>query len=79
MNHHNEQHTFQNSLPDQVSYKCAFEITVHGIKNETWQGHIYWIDQNRKQYFRSVLEMLNLMDEALAETDRSSHKVSWAV
>ena len=79
MNDQKEQQSIQINLPDLVNYKCAFEIVVQGVKNGTWQGHIYWIDQNRKQHFRSVLEMLNLMDEALAETDQVTHRVSWAV
>ena len=45
--------------------RCTFEITVGFRQNATWQGHILWIEKNIKQNFRSVLEMLKLMDEAL--------------
>ena len=48
-----------------VSSKCTFEITVKSRQNATWQGQILWADKNTRQSFRSVLEMLKLMDEAL--------------
>ena len=45
--------------------KCTFEIDVKFRRNATWQGQIIWVERNLKQSFRSVLEMLKLMDEAL--------------
>ena len=50
------------------STKGTFEITVKFMQNSTWQGQIHWIEKNQKQNFRSALEMLKLMDEALAES-----------
>ncbi|MCL2226798.1 MAG: hypothetical protein FWB97_04120 [Oscillospiraceae bacterium] len=47
--------------------KCTFEVSVIFQQNATWQGHILWAEKNLRQSFRSVLEMLRLMDEALAE------------
>ena len=47
--------------------KGTFEITVKFRQNATWQGQILWAEKNLKQNFRSVLEMLKLMDEALLE------------
>ena len=79
MNDYNAQNTPNNNMPDHVSYKCAFEIVVQGVRNGTWQGQIHWIDPGRTQYFRSVLEMLNLMDEALAGTDQALQKIGWTV
>ena len=55
--------------------KCTFEISVRFQQNSTWQGQILWAEKNLKQNFRSVLEMLKLMDEALAEGELE--KVSW--
>jgi len=37
------------------------------MQNSTWQGQILWIEKGRKHNFRSALEMLKLMDEALNE------------
>ena len=45
----------------------TFVISVQFRQNATWQGNIMWTERNKKQNFRSVLEMIKLMDEALAE------------
>ena len=58
-----------------ASSRCTFEISVKFQQNSTWQGQILWAEKNLKQSFRSVLEMLRLMDEALA--DGSSQSVGW--
>jgi len=57
--------------------KCTFEITVRFRQNATWQGQILWADKNVKQNFRSVLEMLKLMDEALSEGDNTKKTIEW--
>ena len=55
--------------------KCTFEISVRFRQNATWQGQILWAEKNLTQNFRSVLEMLKLMDEAITEGDKNS--VAW--
>jgi len=55
--------------------KCTFEIAVRFRQNATWQGQILWAEKNLKQNFRSVLEMLKLMDEAL--TAGKDEAISW--
>ncbi|MCL2365961.1 MAG: hypothetical protein FWC75_02815 [Oscillospiraceae bacterium] len=60
---------------DTAVSKCTFEISVRFQQNSTWQGQILWAEKNMKQNFRSVLEMLRLMDEALA--DGKSKSVEW--
>ena len=57
---------------------CTFEITVKFRQNATWQGHILWADKNLRQNFRSVLEMLKLIDEALTENLGDLKPVSWS-
>ena len=57
--------------------KGTFEISVKYMQNSTWQGQIHWIDKNRKQNFRSALEMLKLMDEALAESSEEAQVINW--
>jgi len=58
--------------------KCTFEISVRFQQNATWQGVIHWIEKNQKQNFRSTLEMLKLMDEAITEEAEAERPVSWA-
>jgi len=47
------------------------------MQNSTWQGEIHWIESNKKQNFRSALEMLKLMDEALTESTEESQVINW--
>jgi len=59
------------------STKGTFEISVKFMQNSTWQGQIHWIEKNQKQNFRSALEMIKLMDEALAETEDGTQVINW--
>jgi len=56
--------------------QCTFEVNVKYKQNSTWQGHIHWIEKDQKQNFRSVLEMLKLMDEAHNE-EANIKTISW--
>ena len=62
---------------DNGNSKGTFEISVKFTQNSTWQGQILWIEKNQKQNFRSALEMLKLMDEALAEDTGESQEIKW--
>ena len=62
---------------ENVGTKCTFEIMVRFRQNATWQGQILWAEKNLKQNFRSVLEMLKLMDEALLDGDAKRERVEW--
>jgi len=58
--------------------KGTFLISVHYRQNATWQGTIAWAEKNKKQRFRSALEMIKLIDEALTEADDSVEtSVGW--
>jgi len=67
----------QNEQSAPEGQKSTFEITVRFRQNATWQGQIFWAEKNVRQNFRSVLEMLKLMDEALNEGDGNVEKVDW--
>lgn len=45
--------------------KGTFIVQVKYRQNSTWQGEVTWAEQNRKVYFRSALELVQLMDQAL--------------
>lgn len=49
--------------------KATFVIKVLFRQNATWQGKIQWVEENKTQNFRSELEMLKLMDDAIKMTD----------
>jgi len=62
---------------EQGSKKCTFEISVRYRQNASWQGEILWADRNLRQNFRSVLEMLKLMDEALNDGSNGARSIKW--
>ena len=43
----------------------SFMIVIKDTQNASWQGTIEWLDQNKKQHFRSSLEMIKLIDSAV--------------
>ncbi len=49
----------------------TFVVEIMEQQRYTWQGRIHWVEENKKEYFRSVLEMLHLMDSAICEKDGS--------
>ena len=57
--------------------RCTFQITVCFQRNSTWQGSILWMERNETQNFRSVLELLILMDEAISEGAEDAEKPKW--
>ena len=56
--------------------KASFVVHVQFRQNATWQGTITWIDKGITQHFRSVLEMIRLMTEAV-ESGGDVSEVSW--
>ena len=56
-----------------VSSKCVkegkmatFYLRILFRQNSSWQGSVLWHEKKRTESFRSVLELLTLMDSALA-------------
>lgn len=43
----------------------TFVVQVAYQQNATWQGTIKWMDQGKVAHFRSALELVNMMDEAI--------------
>ena len=60
--------------------KGTFIVKVEYCQNETWQGQVIWAEENRSVRFRSALELMKLMDEAMvsgaAVTFEREHSVS---
>lgn len=47
----------------------TFIVEIIENQRQTWQGRIHWVQENKKETFRSVLEMLHLMDSAISAND----------
>ena len=64
--------------PEAGGAKCTFEIHVMFRQNATWQGQILWTEKNLRQKFRSALEMLLLMNDAMTDGDEGEQSsVKW--
>ena len=44
----------------------TFVVNVCYCENNTWQGYVIWAEKNKKEYFRSALELMKLIDGALS-------------
>ena len=57
-----------------VGKKGTFVVHVQCLENATWQGEIVWAEKNESLKFRSALELLKIMDSALATTEQGEEK-----
>ena len=46
--------------------KGTFIVKIEYCQRGTWQGRVIWAEENRSERFRSALELVRLMDEAMA-------------
>ena len=44
----------------------TFAVRILFRQNASWQGSVTWLEGNREESFRSVLELIFLMDSALS-------------
>ena len=61
-----------NSMVMDKRLKETFVVQVQFQQNATWQGTITWTDRKKTQRFRSTLEMIKLIDNALSGLEDSS-------
>ncbi len=45
--------------------KGTFIIKVEESQRGNWQGKVVWADEDTTEHFRSALELLQLVDEAI--------------
>ena len=58
--------------------KATFCLNVRFRRNSSWQGTLNWLENGRKQNFRSVLELIVLKDSALREMHFPEEKLDAA-
>lgn len=51
---------------------ATFSIQILFRQNASWQGCVTWVEAERSERFRSVLELVLLMDGALRETQAAA-------
>lgn len=47
--------------------RATFVISVLFRQNATWQGTVRWLNRDQTQRFRSTLELISLMEDALSQ------------
>ena len=45
---------------------ASFSLCIRFRQNSSWQGSLHWLEKDREESFRSVLELILLMNSALA-------------
>ena len=58
-------------LQTRKGIKATFELQVLFRQHSSWQGVLIWKERNAEQSFRSVLELMILMDSALRDMEGS--------
>lgn len=47
----------------------TFIIHIKDNENQSWQGDVEWVQGRRKESFRSMLELLRLVDSVVTENE----------
>lgn len=45
-------------------------VAVRYRQNSTWQGDFYWVEEKKEEKFKSVLELLILIDNILLTKEK---------
>ncbi len=45
--------------------KKTFIVHILSQENGTWQGSVFWTEEKRTENFRSLLELIKLVDTAI--------------
>lgn len=54
---------------------ATFSVSVLFRRNVSWQGFVTWSEGRQEESFRSVFELLLLMDSVLEETDKGGQPI----
>lgn len=60
--HHKNPTTLSRQMPGKLA---TFSVRILFRQNASWQGIVTWVEGKQQEYFRSVLELVVLMDNAL--------------
>lgn len=60
-------HAFEPTGLDKLPCIATLRIRVLFRENYTWQGLLTWEDQQKEASFRSIWELIQILDEILAE------------
>lgn len=52
-----------------MNKKQTFILEISDTQNQSWQGDVEWVQGRRKESFRSMLELLRLVDSVVTENE----------
>lgn len=67
----------QKEIKLEAAGKGTFIIRVLYRQNATWQGNIQWIEGKKSQNFRSELELIKLIDDAITSEGEAEDMAKW--
>lgn len=60
-----ESSTVNANMPTLLGKRATFSVRIMYRRNASWQGVVYWEEENKEESFRSALELFLLMTDAL--------------
>lgn len=67
----------KDKITDEIGNKATFTVHVQFRQNASWQGTIQWVEGGKTQRFRSELEMLKLMTNAINFDNDNDGLADW--
>lgn len=52
--------------------KQTFIVEIYETQNRSWQGRLRWIQGQKAKSFRSVMELLCLIDSAIGQDEKEN-------
>lgn len=56
-----------------MNKKQTFILEISDTQNQSWQGKLEWVQGRKKESFRSVLELLRLLDSVVGQEGQENH------
>jgi len=60
-----------------IETSTSFLVSIKYRQNTSWQGTIQWLDGKQTRHFRSCLELLMLIDKALASDEAKGKRIKY--
>ena len=60
-----------------IETSTSFLVRIKYRQNTSWQGTVQWFDGKQTRCFRSCLELVMLIEEALASDDAKGKRIEY--
>ena len=60
-----------------IEISTSFLVRIKYRQNTSWQGTVQWLDGKQTRWFRSCLELVMLIEEALASDGAKGKKIEY--